>query len=147
MLEIDLSIPLNQVRALIGDYDGSLISDDNINYLLTKHNDDVTKASLEALDYILTQVAYYVREEAGDVEVYWDDIYNQLHKRKTSLEKDTVYARSGSLFKFGGTTRSETKRVKRDAESRGIGISSEDFSTRLVSYGIDPDNPYLLEVE
>lgn len=145
MLDLDLNDPINQVRALIGDLDGSFISDTNIQFLLDKHNNNVLRASLEALSYILNQVAYYVREEAGDVEVYWQDLYNQIAKRKQDLEKDTVYARSNSLFKFGGTTASEIERVKNDPESKGVGISAEDFSTILKRLHIDPDNPYFLE--
>jgi hypothetical protein len=145
MLDIDLSDPINQVRAFIGDMDGSFISDENITFLLTQSNANVLKASLTAMGYILNIVAFYVREEAGDVEVYWGDIYNNLAKRKAALEKDTVYSRTNGMFKFGGTTRSEMKRVNDSVESKCIGIRKEDFSVILKHYGIDPDNPYFLE--
>lgn len=145
MLDLDLNDPVNQVRALIGDLDGSFISDVNITYLLNKNGNDVVKAALESLEYILAQVSYYVREESGDVEVYWHDLYNRIADRKKDLERDTVYSRAASLFKFGGTSRSEVKRVKNDPESRCVGLSSSEFSTVMQRYGIDPDNPYYLE--
>jgi hypothetical protein len=145
MLDLDLSDPINQVRALIGDIDGSFISDPNIEVLLTLNNDNVIKASIQALDYIIAQVAYYVREEAGDVEVYWGDIYERLVKRKEQVERDNIYKISSGLFKMGGTTRSEIDRVNSDIESKGVGERTEDFSAVLRKLEIDPDNPYLLE--
>lgn len=145
MLNLDLNDPTNQVRALVGDLESGFISDTNILFLLNKNNQNVAKSAIEALDYILSMVAFYTREEAGDVKVYWNDIYNQLSKRKEQLVKENAYAITGSLFKFGGTTKSEISRVKSDLESEGVGVRVSDFSTFLESYGIDPEDPFYLK--
>lgn len=143
MLDLDLSIPLNQVRALIGDIDGSLIGDSVIDYLLTKHSGNVSLVAKEALGYILNQVAYYMREEAGDVMVRWDDLYNQLYERKKQLDKDTLYSGGMSLFIFGGTTKSEIASVKNDLEYVDTFFTTDEFILEMEKYGIDPDNPYI----
>lgn len=144
MLDLDLSVPMNQVRATIGDVDGSWISDSNINFLLVKNNNDIVLAAREALDYIISQVAYYTREETGDVEVYWHQLYEQLVKRKLQIDKETLYKRASSLFIFGGTTKSEITRVRRDQDSVGLGFNQREFLIQLDSFGIDPEDPYIL---
>lgn len=144
MLDLDLSMPLNQVRATIGDVDGSWISDSNITYLLSKNNNDIVLASREALDYILSEVAYFTREETGDVEVYWHQLYEQLFKRKSQIDKESLYKRAKSLFTFGGTTKTEMSRIRRDSESVGLGFNQREFLVQLDYFGIDPENPYIL---
>jgi hypothetical protein len=143
MLDIDLSEPLNQVRAIIGDIDGSWISNANIEYLLTKHNNNSLQAAIEALDYVLSQVAYYVREEAGDVEVHWKDLYEQLSDRRDKLNRDSVYTRSKSLFYFGGTSKTDMQTVRDNSESTGLGFQEREFTAQLTCLGIDPLNPYI----
>lgn len=143
MIDLDLSNPINQVRVLIGDVNSENISDSNIQFLLTKHNNNVLLAACEALDYILNMVAYYAREEVGDVEVYWNNVYEQLYNRKKELEKELAYKNSGSLFTFGGTSRKEICRVKRNDDY--VSPTRKDFQNILGRFNINLDDPYILE--
>lgn len=146
VIDIDLSTPVNQVRALIGDPDGRFISDSNITFLLTQNNDDVILAAEQALKYIVNMVATYVREETGDVEVWWEQLYEQLSARLDKLEKDSRYKKSAHLFYFGGTNKTEMKRVRSNPNSVGIGFTPQEFYKVLDHYGFEYtltyDSPY-----
>ncbi len=145
MLNIDLSDPTQRVRAIIGDWDVQYISDANIDYLLEQNKGDVLLAADEALDLILSQVAMYSREEVGDVRIYWNEVYDQLKDRKESLKKDVLYSKSKNLFTFGGTTKSEVRRVNRSQESTRVSITNHEFECLLRRMRCLPtDHPYVL---
>lgn len=127
MIDLDLSLPVNQVRVLIGDIDGSFISDDNIEFVLTDNNNDVIAAATYCLKIILNMVATYVREETGDVEVWWSDLYNQLSKRYDDLKKENRYKNSSKMFFFGGTVKSEAQRVRASVENTQRYVTNERF--------------------
>lgn len=127
MIDLDLSLPVNQVRVLIGDIDGSFISDDNIEFVLTDNNGDVIAAATYCLKIILNMVATYVREETGDVEVWWSDLYNQLSERYDDLKKENRYKNSSKMFFFGGTVKSEAQRVRASDENTQRYVTNERF--------------------
>lgn len=144
MLDLDLSDPVNQVRATIGDIDIEFISNSNIDYLLKDSDNSVLEASRKALDYILAQVGYYVKEQAGGVLLDWRDLYNQLDARKKKLDRDALYRGVGKLFIFGGTSKIEMDRVKSHPDYISPGYTEREFTLQLESWGIDPENPYLM---
>ncbi|QDP59448.1 MAG: hypothetical protein GOVbin4162_22 [Prokaryotic dsDNA virus sp.] len=145
MLDIDLSNPTNKVRAIIGDWDTQYITDANIDYLLQENNNDILLAADEALSLILSNVAMYSREEVGDVRIYWNEVYNQLKDRKDSLKKDVLYSKSKNLFTFGGTTKSEVRRVNRSPESTKVSLTNHEFEGLLKRMRCLPtDEPYKL---
>ena len=133
MLDLDLSNPVNQVRAIIGDWESEWISDDNIQYFLDAENGDTLLASAEIMSAILNRVAYYIRHEVGDAEIYYQDLYNQIADRKDSLEKDVLYKKMSNLFTFGGTTKSEMSRVRNNNETpvRSNSITNKEFTALL----------------
>lgn len=133
MLDLDLSTPVNQVRALIGDWDGEWITDANIQYFLDQEGGDTLLAASEIMSAILSRVAYYIRHEVGDAEIYYKDLYDQISDRKDALESDVLYKKMDNLFVFGGTTKSEMDRVSRNNETpvRSKMITNQEFSNLL----------------
>lgn len=127
MLDIDLSSPVNEVRAIIGDWHTEWVADSVIQHYLDKNNGDVILAADDTLSAIISHAAYMLREEVGDVEIYWKDLYEQLNNLKDKLEKDTLYKRTKNLFAFGGTTKSEVKRVANSNERTYISVTNEQF--------------------
>lgn len=144
MIDLDLSLPVNKVRVLIGDIDSSFISDSNIEFVLTEVGGDVMLAAERSLKYILNYVATMVREETGDVEVYWNQLYEQLSKRYDSIEKENRYYKAKNLFYFGGTVKSDVRAVKNDPENTQFGVVDPYFYDAIKRLGISLDNPYIL---
>lgn len=144
MIDLDLSIPVNQVRVLIGDIEIEYISDDNLQFLLQQHKGNVLKAAVPALDYILATLAYHVREEVGYVKVHWQQMYETVAKRKADIEQRLRYANTKNIFYFGGTVKSDVRRNRENPEHVGLGFEPRTFYELTNKLGIDLEDPYLL---
>lgn len=131
MLDIDLSNPVNKVRAIIGDWDSLWVSDGIIQHFLDENNNEIILAASDTLDIIISHAANFVREEVGDVEIYWRDLYEQLSDRKRDLQKDVLYKKTTALFSFGGTSKSEVRRVKSSSESTSLSLTNQEFEKLL----------------
>lgn len=142
MLDIDLSNPINKVRSIIGDWDSEWVSDDVIQHFLDENNNNIVLAAYDTISAIVNRAAYYVREESGDVEVYWQDLYPKLLDIKNRLEKDTLYSRAKTLFYFGGTDKYEVERVKRDQRRATTTITDTDFERLFKRVHSDLCDPY-----
>ena len=141
MIDLDLSLPVNQVRVMIGDINIEYISDANIEFVLTKNDGNILTSSQECLNYIINDVAYSAREEVGDVQVYWNQVYEQLLQRLEDLKKDSIYANTTQLFYFGNTVKSDIINNRRSSEY--VNPTNTDFLNILEGFHIDPNNPYL----
>jgi hypothetical protein len=84
MLVKTINTPLTRIRASIGDIDGSLVSDDVINYLLLSHTE--SSATIECLKYIVSGLTQKVDQEVGDVKLK----YSQLLKNYKTLLNDFI---------------------------------------------------------
>lgn len=145
-IDTDLSTPLDQVRAIIGDTDGNLITDQTINALLLANSDNINKTAIQCLQFIVADLAKRTREEVGDVEIYGNQLYEQYRDLLDDLLKDPAFMLSPALHILGGTSKSEARRVNNNPDSRRIQIE-EGFTDRGSNCFADTTNPFFLDCD
>jgi hypothetical protein len=95
--------PLDELRFLLGDTDPDcpILSDEELNYILGKANNDMQAAVLASLQIIVIKYARLKDETVGDVQVKYSQIYDHyfdlLKKEQeagsiTSLSSGGIYA-------------------------------------------------------
>lgn len=145
-VDSDLSTPLEQVRAIVGDTEGQLITDQTINALLLVNSDNVNKTAIQCLQFIVADLAKGVRHEVGDVEIYQNQQYEQYKDLLDDLLKDPAFMLTPALHILGGVSRSEARRVDTNPDSRHIRIV-EGFGTRVNNCIPDPNNLFFLDCD
>lgn len=142
-VDSDLSTPLEQVRAIIGDTENQLITDQTINALLLANSDNVNKTAIQCLQFIVADLAKGVEHEVGDVWIKLNQQYEQYKDLLDDILKDPAQMLQPALHILGGTSCAEARRVNGNSDSRHINIE-EGFGTRVDQFFVDPDNPYFL---
>lgn len=145
-IDTDLSTPLDQVRFIIGDPDGMLISDQTINALLVINNNEVNKTAVQCLQAITADLAKQTQHEVGDEKIWANQMYQQYKKLLDDILKDPSLMLAPALHILGGTSKSEARRVNRNSDSRKINIE-EGFTTRDLFCRQDLDNVFFLDCD
>lgn len=145
-VDTDLSTPLEQVRAIIGDTSGTLITDQTINALLLVNSNNVNLTAIQALQFIVADLAKQIRQEVGDVEIYANQQYEQYKDLLDDLLKDPAFMLIPALHILGGVSKSEANRVNDNSDSRRIRII-EGFGTRVNNCIPDINNPFFLDCD
>jgi hypothetical protein len=141
-ISLDLSDITNQVRVVIGDVETPYLLDDSvIDFLLSENNNNVNTVSLKSLQIIVASLAKKKDEEVGDVRVKWSQLYDHYRNLLDDLTKNPSMGASLSLHYFGGTTKSEIKRVTNSPETPKRPITSGYF-TDICPTQRDLNNPY-----
>lgn len=79
--------PIEQVRLALGDPDGEYLQDSVIQWLLTENGNSIHRASIEALESIINNLALSpMKEESGGYSV-WRESLQALEKRLVSLKR------------------------------------------------------------
>lgn len=138
-VDTDLSTPLSQVRAIIGDTEGELITDQTITALLLANSDNVNKTAIQCLQFIVADLAKCIREETGDVQVWYHQLYDHYRDLLDDLLTNPAQMLAPAVHLLGGTSCSEARRVNSNPDSRRIRIK-EGFGTRLDLFEFDPYN-------
>lgn len=143
-IDTDLSTPLDQVRFLIGDPDGTFISDATINALLTINSDNVNKTAIECIQAIVADLAKQVRQEIDEVQVWANQYYDHYRQLLIDLTTNPAFMLTPALHILGGVSKSEARRVKCNPDSRSIRIS-EGFGTETSEFIYNKDNSFFLD--
>lgn len=142
-VDTDLSTPLSQVRAIIGDTEGQFITDQTINALLLTNDDNVQKTAIQCLQFIVADLAKHIDQEVGDVSVEMSQQYDHYKELLDNLLTNPAYMLNAVVHILGGVSCSGTARVYNNPDSRHIDIR-EGFSTRASAKRINPNNPFYL---
>ena len=142
-ISLDLSLDRNKVRIIIGDTTNPFLLEDTVvDYILDTNSNDVDKASIEALKYIVASLSRKVDQEVGDVRVTYSQMLKNYKDLLDDLQKDPSRMANVALPIMGGTTKSEIDRVNNNSETPNYGLISG-FFTDTQSSVVDTDNPYL----
>ena len=142
-IDTDLSTPTSQVRLIIGDVDGLLISDATIGALLTINDGNVNKTAIQALQAIVADLAKWTDEEVDEVKVKLSQKYDHYKDLLDMLLKDPAYLKTPISHWFGGTSKQEVDRVNNNSDSRGPGIRQGEYSSSSADC-YDKNNPFFL---
>lgn len=142
-IDIDLSTELGQVRAIIGDASEPYqISNNTINGLLLSYS--VAEAAMQCVKFLVAYYARAVDQETGDVRRWYSQRYKQYRDLLEDMENDpSVVGVIGRVPIFGGTSKTEKRRVEQSPERVCIGAAIGEFSSVSVSQ-YDATNPYFL---
>lgn len=90
------SSPLDELRFLIGDTDAScpILTDEELNYIITASNGNMSAAYSACLQNIVTKYARLKDETVGDVSFKYSQIYDHYYKL---LKDDETSGDIGSL--------------------------------------------------
>ena len=115
-VDVDLSTPLGQVRAIIGDSEGILIEDSVINYILSTNDDNVNQTAIECLRYIVADLAKLTHEKVDREEAWLNETYEHYKDLLDKLLTDPNYALYKPTILFGGVSKTEKERVYGDSD-------------------------------
>lgn len=117
MIDIDFSLPIDQVRANIGDIGLDFVSDSTIQSALNVNNGDIPKASLLVAKTLLAAFATMAdREREGQVEVYYTKLYERYKDLVNEQEDDIAVANGAIPIIIGGTSIERRNQVLEDLD-------------------------------
>lgn len=128
-IDTNLATATERVRFNIGDSDKSLISDATIDALLVINSNDESQTTLDCLKAIVADLAKFIDQQVGDVEIELSQRYDHYRQLYDDLLKDPTKMLYKANFEFGGTSKAEADRVCRNSDSRGNGFSEGFFTT------------------
>jgi len=118
-----MSVPIYRIRFRLQDVwdneEEEFLKDAELEYLLSANGNDEGIATLAAARTIMARSAQYVREREGLIEVYGNQLFDNLKDLIDELEKEFA-SRSANII-IGGVVRTEVVRVEDDLESVGPG--------------------------
>ena len=130
-----------QVLLIIGDEEEELITIDVIAYILANNEDNVNLAAIEAIRYIIGYLTKRIDEEVGDIKVKFSQLLKNYKDLLKELLTDPSFALSLGLHRFGGVSKSASKAIARDTDSRR-GPISEGFYTKNRTNCLPNENNY-----
>lgn len=116
MIDIDLSNPIDIVRANIGDIDREWISDGTINGALVAYSNNLFTASVALMGMLCTYFATLAdKEMLGEAEIYYTSLYERYKKRLEDFKKDggSIVPTSKAFMPIliGGTSKSQKEAI------------------------------------
>jgi len=127
-IDSSLSTPRDRVRFNIGDTDESLISNQTIDALLVINNNSEEQTTLDCLKAIVADLAKFIDQEVGDVEIELSQRYEHYRQLYDDLTKDPSKMLNKANFEFGGTSKAEANRVCSNSDSRNGGLTEGFFT-------------------
>lgn len=132
------SEPIYRIRFRLQDIwefeEDEFLQDAEYQFLIDSNNGNEDAATLAAARRILARAAQYVREREGLVEVYANQVFDNLKDLIDELEKELVSV--GGAVIIGGVVGSEVERVENDFESVGPGYGQDYlFKDIDITYG------------
>lgn len=135
----------DQVRLLVGDIypDMDMLDDATYAFFLSKYNNNVNRASIDAARSILFKLARYTRERTGDIEVFGAEFFKNYRAALTDFIRNPNLSVSVAMPYAGGISKKDMmqndfdddhmrQRIKMGTITRGV----PDFKTTHVL-----DNP------
>lgn len=143
-IDIDLSTPEGQVRAIIGDVsEPYAISSQMIEFILVETDGDTRAAAIKCLQYLVPYYAKLMDQTVGNVRYAYSTLYGRYKDLLDSLLEDPNMGAAMVLPILGGTSKSKMRENRRNPDTPYIGIRVGDLSK--VRYPErDIDDPYKL---
>lgn len=132
------STPEEEVLLLIGDEDEELITSAVITYILAQNDDDVNKAAIAAIRYIIASLTKRIDEEVGDVKVKFSQLLDNYKKLLDDFLSDPAFGLGIGLHRFGGVSKTQSAAVRSNSDSRGNPLK-EGFFTKNCDDDCFPD--------
>lgn len=118
--------PTDRVRAKVGDTwpEEEFLSDATYEYLLDKYNGNENRAAREAAEMILFILPRFVRERAGEIEVYGGEWFKNYRQALQDLIKSPTAFLVDAIPYFGGISRTDMKANRDNPDNNRV----ENFS-------------------
>jgi hypothetical protein len=122
---------LDALRFLIGDTDSAdaQLTDEELSYLLTQHDDSVRHAGLSACRRLIAKYSRCVDQRTGDIDVKYSQRVSQLRSLMVDIREGlvpSVYA--------GGISKADIEAVQDDDDRQG-----PMFALGMLDYPSDAD--------
>lgn len=124
--------PIDRIRLRIGDTEEECeeLSDSVYQYLLSLHNNNENRSTLDALKAVLAKYARYANERAGKLEIDYQSRYRSYQAMYDKLLKDNSFTTIGVPF-AGGVYKDDTGANRTDT-TKNTNPLYEGFSTNPV---------------
>lgn len=104
MIDIDLTEPIGEIRANIGDPQEEFVTNATLISALAKCEGNILNASIIVMQMMLTAFSTLAdRERAGQVEIYYTQLYERYKKQFDDLKKKLGYKKAVPIY-IGGTS-------------------------------------------
>jgi hypothetical protein len=136
MIDIDLSNPIDIVRANIGDIDREWVSDGTINGALVAYTNNVYSTSIALMNMLCTYFSTLAdREKVGEVEEYYTKLFERYKQRLEDFKSGSggiaPTAKAFMPIWIGGTSKSEKQRIN-ELEDGFSMYDMADYHNRMV---------------
>lgn len=140
-----LNNPSDELRLNIGDTDPvmPLLTDQEVTYFLTRNNDSVRRASVDAAKTILFKLSSYIRERVDVLEYYGSDYFKQYAAALKMYISDPNFSTAiqGAMPYAGGISRSDIEANLSNSDNYTVPFENS-IPNDNWAYNIHNDSPF-----